>query len=127
MIEGVGMIMKTNAPIGQIIRGLREDLDLTQADVAAFLKTTPQYYGKYESGEREIPITRAIELSSFFDVSMDYLTGLSKIKKPYTSVICDEYELELLSSYRALSVRNKGRVDQFISQLASHEKNINHM
>ena len=48
----------------QRIKDLREDADKTQTDIANYLGTTAQYYGKYEKGEREIPFSRAIELSA---------------------------------------------------------------
>ena len=34
------------------LKDLREDADKTQSDVARYLGTTAQYYGKYEKGER---------------------------------------------------------------------------
>ena len=44
--------------LGERLRGLREDADKTQAEIAAILGTTQQYYGKYESGKRPLPIDR---------------------------------------------------------------------
>lgn len=61
----------------QRLRDLREDRDLTQEDVAKILKTTYQYYSRYEKGIRELPFTRAIELAKFYNVSLDYLAGLT--------------------------------------------------
>ncbi|MBR2473660.1 MAG: helix-turn-helix transcriptional regulator [Clostridia bacterium] len=61
------------------IRDLREDRDLTQKDVAAVLKTTYQYYSTYESGKRELPFSRAIILAEFYNVSLNYLAGLTDI------------------------------------------------
>ena len=40
----------------EIIRELREDRDLKQADVAKVLGTSQQYYSKYETGKYEMPI-----------------------------------------------------------------------
>ena len=62
------------------IRDLREDSDLTQTEIANYLKTTPQYYGKYESGDREIPFYRAIELADYYKVSLDYIAGRTDIR-----------------------------------------------
>ena len=59
----------------QRIKDLREDADKTQTDIANYLGTTAQYYGKYEKGEREIPFSRAIELADYYNVSLDYLAG----------------------------------------------------
>lgn len=57
-------------------RNIREDNDLTQADIAKVLKTSYQYYSTYENGKREIPFSRAIELAKYYNVSLDYLAGL---------------------------------------------------
>ena len=58
------------------LRDLREDRDLTQAEVAKVINTTYQYYSTYESGKRELPFSRAIELAKFYNVSLDYIAGI---------------------------------------------------
>ena len=65
----------------QRIRDLREDADKTQTEIAAYLGTTAQYYGKYEKGERELPFSRAVLLANFYDVSLDYLAGRTNLPK----------------------------------------------
>lgn len=57
------------------LRNIREDRDLTQSDVAKALGTTYQYYSTYESGKRELPFSRAIQLAKYYNVSLDYLAG----------------------------------------------------
>ena len=59
------------------LKALREDRDLTQTDVAKVLHTTYQYYSTYEAGKREMPLSRAIELAKFYNVSLDYIAGLT--------------------------------------------------
>lgn len=63
------------------IRDLREDNDLTQRAVAAELGITVQQYSLYERGEREIPFHHAIALAKFYNVSLDYIAGLTNKKK----------------------------------------------
>ena len=58
------------------LRDLREDRDLTQAEVAKVINTTSQYYSTYENGKRELPFSRAIELAKFYNVSLDYIAGI---------------------------------------------------
>ena len=58
------------------LKDLREDRDLTQAEVAKVINTTYQYYSTYESGKRELPFSRAIELAKFYNVSLDYIAGI---------------------------------------------------
>nr|WP_122012741.1 helix-turn-helix transcriptional regulator [Maliibacterium massiliense] len=57
------------------LKDLREDADLTQAQVGKILGTTQQQYYKYEKGLREIPAHHLIVLAEFYDVSVDYLLG----------------------------------------------------
>ena len=57
------------------LRGLREDNDLTQAQVAAVLGTSQTMYARYERGANEMPIHRLTELCRFYNVSADYFLG----------------------------------------------------
>ena len=66
------------------IRDLREDRDLTQKQVAKVLSCSQQVYSNYELGQRDLPTDVLIKLSAFYDVSVDYILGISndpKIKK----------------------------------------------
>ena len=63
----------------QIIRELREDHDLSQADIAKVLGTTQQMYSRYENNTCEMPIRHLITLCDFYDVSADYI--LSRIDR----------------------------------------------
>ena len=65
----------------QRIRDLREDADLTQQDVAKELSISVQQYSLYERGNREIPFHHVITLAKFYDVSIDYIAGLTNNKK----------------------------------------------
>ena len=57
----------------QLIRDLREDHDLTQREVAAYLGVSQQTYSNYENGVREIPTNTVVALARFYKVSTDYL------------------------------------------------------
>ncbi|MFR1779188.1 MAG: helix-turn-helix domain-containing protein [Faecalibacterium prausnitzii] len=65
------------------IRDLREDHDLLQKDVAAYLKCTQVCYSNYEMGKRDIPTDVLKALALFYDTSVDYLLGLTDEAKPY--------------------------------------------
>ena len=60
-----------------IIRSLREDHDLTQAQVAQLLGTTQQVYSRYENGVNEMPLRHIITLCKYYGVSADFILGLS--------------------------------------------------
>ena len=55
------------------LRGLREDNDLTQTQVAEMLGTSQTMYARYERGANELPIRHFITLCKFYNVSADYL------------------------------------------------------
>ena len=61
----------------RIIRRLREESSLTQTEVADVLKTSQTMYARYERGANEMPIHHLLTLSEFYNVSSDYLLGLS--------------------------------------------------
>lgn len=65
------------------IRDLREDSDISQKIIADYLMCDQSLYSKYERGEREIPLRMIIELAKYYNVSVDYLAGLTDVKKPY--------------------------------------------
>ena len=67
----------------QRIRNLREDSDKTQQDIADILGTSQTMYARYERRANEIPVRHLLTLAKYYNVSMDYLTGISNIKKPY--------------------------------------------
>lgn len=60
----------------QKIRDLREDKDLTQAQIAQLLNTSKNQIGKYERGEQEMPVKHIITLAKFYNVSTDYILGM---------------------------------------------------
>lgn len=65
------------------IEDLRVDSDRTQAQIAEFLGCQREVYRRYEKGTRQIPVDMLIQLSRLYNVSIDYLVGLTNEKKPY--------------------------------------------
>ena len=65
------------------IRALREDNDYTQKKMAEVLHCSQQVYSNYELGQRDIPTDILIKLSKFYNVSTDYILGLTEERKPY--------------------------------------------
>ncbi len=66
------------------IRNLREDKDMTQTQVAAYLSCSQRIYSNYERGEVDIPTSILIKLADLHNTSTDYLLNRTNIKKPYT-------------------------------------------
>ena len=67
----------------QRIRDLREDRDLMQKDLAAYLKCTQVCYSNYEMGKRDIPTDVLIKLADYYHTSTDYLLGRTDEKQAY--------------------------------------------
>lgn len=64
------------------LRDLREDKDLTQDELVKTLGMHKTTYTNYEQGKREIPFELAIKLAKFYNVSLDYIAGLTSTPKP---------------------------------------------
>ena len=65
------------------IRVLRVDNDKTQAEIAKLLKVGQRTYCDYELGKTRIPVDSLIILAKLYNVSMDYICGLSDIRIPF--------------------------------------------
>ena len=65
------------------IKDLREDNDLTQAEVAEYLHIKQNTYSQYETGQRQLPLECLIALAILYKTSTDYILGLTQEKKPY--------------------------------------------
>ena len=64
------------------IKELREDRDLKQRDLAAFLNVAQNTYSNYENGNRDFPIQLLVQLSRFYQVNLEYLLGLTDESAP---------------------------------------------
>ncbi len=64
------------------MRDLREDHDLTQNQLVALLGMHKTTYTNYEQGKREPPFALMIRLAELYNVSLDYIAGLSNTPTP---------------------------------------------
>ena len=65
----------------QRLRDLREDRDLKQREIAAHLNCSQKTYSNYELGQRDIPTDALIKLALYYNVSVDYILGLTNNPK----------------------------------------------
>ena len=65
----------------QRIKDIREDNDKSQTEIATVLNMKQQQYARYESGIQEIPLHHMITLAKYYNVSLDYLAGLTDTPK----------------------------------------------
>ncbi len=64
----------------QRLEDLRVDKDMTQKDIADILGCQREVYRRYEKGTRTIPIDFLIVLAKYYNVSIDYIVGISDNK-----------------------------------------------
>lgn len=59
------------------LEDLRIDADKTQKEIAQILSCEREVYRRYKKGIYEIPVWALIKLSDFYNVSTDYILGLT--------------------------------------------------
>lgn len=77
------------------LKKFRNDKNMIQKQIAEFLDITERQYRRYEAGQIDLPLSKAIKLADFFNVSLDYLVGRSDeesfiISPKYQSSLSDE-------------------------------------
>ena len=65
------------------IRNVREDRDLTQAEIGKVLQKSQQGYNHIEAGRAELKIDDLIKLCKYYDLSADYLIGITDTPSPF--------------------------------------------
>lgn len=101
----------------ELLKELRQEKGDTQSDVARALNISQKAYSYYERGEREPSIDMLIQISNYFNVTVDYLLGREKSK--YYELSEDEYNL--IKKYRMLSERSKGKINERIDIIKEME------
>ena len=64
------------------IKDLREDRDITQAEIGALLQKSQQGYNHIENGRAELKIEDLVKLCEFYNVSADYVIGITDTPTP---------------------------------------------
>ena len=97
----------------QRLKDLKEDADLTQAEISEIIEVSINHYGKYERGETDIPFSKAIKLADYYDVSLDYIAGRTNDK-----TFCrDISPSRFTAKFSRLNSENKARIDERMSQM----------
>ena len=104
----------------QRIEDLRIDKDLSQEKMAKMMKTSKTQYQRFENSNGNNFFEAMITLAKIHDVSLDYIAGLTNDKGGLHKNSPEE--TELLSKYKALSDKNKGRVLQLLDDLTEEER-----
>ena len=93
---------------------LRNEKKLTQAQFAKLIKVAPSTVGMYELGSREPNINNIKAIANFFDVSSDYLIGLTDIRETSPSLLkSNKKDLSIDS----LPTEAKKEIDMFLNYI----------
>ena len=76
------MLDHNNMNYAERMRNLRQDNDLSQKKIADMLGVAQTTYSQYELEKRPMPIDYLIALCKFYNVSADYMLGLSDKRNP---------------------------------------------
>lgn len=107
----------------QRIKDLREDMDLTQAQISEKLNMHKTQYCRYENSTGNSFFEAMIQLSKFHNVSLDYIAGLTNNKGGLHKN--SKLENQVLSLFNGLNDIRKGRVLQLLEMLAEEQEEEN--
>ena len=112
----------------EILRGLREDSDMKQFEIAKLIGTTQQQYSRYETGESELPIRALSILAGHYGVSADYLLGRTECRQGVDGLnqrVMGKRQTvgKLISDVLSLNLNNRKAVLEYIKLLKIKENN----
>lgn len=116
------------------LKQLRQKEKLTQSELAQILDLKPTAISNYESMRNEPSFEKLITLSRYFDVSCDYLLGLSDAYLPIGGEVLDKDIVEFFNLYQQLNDENSKQLKDYgeyllyrQQQKAEQEKSMNQM
>lgn len=95
------------------LKQLREERCLSKKEVAEYLNVSPSTYGKYELEKRQPDFETLSKLAEYYDVSVDYILGLSNIRK------VDEAFYAFIERMQELDEETKSDVIRLLEHLIS--------
>jgi transcriptional regulator with XRE-family HTH domain len=106
------------------LKQLRIERKLTQTDLAKLLNVKPTAVSNYESGRNEPSYEKLKILADYFNISLDYLLGLSDETFPIAGNIVDKDTYEFSNLYHQLDKHNKTEVKNFAQWLIYKQSNL---
>ncbi|MCL2217720.1 MAG: helix-turn-helix domain-containing protein [Defluviitaleaceae bacterium] len=101
------------------LKELREQHRLNQEKLAIKLNVSQSTISAYEVGERTPDLETLKSIASLFDVSMDYLVGISEKKKNINHSDLSPDELDYINKYRQASLMDKEKIKAYMEGLLS--------
>ena len=99
------------------LKQLRQRHKLTQSELAAILKLKPTAISNYESKRNEPSFDKLIALSKYFDVSCDYLLGVSDAYLPVGGEVLDKDIVEFFNLYQQLNSESTKELKDYVQYL----------
>lgn len=99
---------------GSILKKLRTEKNITQEELSKILNVSRPTIGRYEINERFPDHENLIKLSKFFNVSIDYLLGLTDIREPAKKLI----------EKGEVSIKPPSKIEKLYENLPSEEKRL---
>ncbi len=114
--------------IGNRIKALRTKNNMTQKELSTKLGLTPKMISFYETSQRMPPIDIIVKLVAIFDVSSDYLLGLTNINEKNN--IAPLLEMPdgakiLLETYKELIPQNQRSILHTALSMLENQNNSN--
>ncbi|MEY8235162.1 helix-turn-helix transcriptional regulator [Lachnospiraceae bacterium 66-29] len=104
------------------LENLLEEHDLTQRGLAKQLHIAPSTLNGYLRRNREPDFATLIKLANYFEVSIDYLLGVTNIRRPYDSnKYYDDNEGDLLEIYRSLGPQEQSYLIKQAHMYSKHD------
>lgn len=109
--------------LGGKIKELREESSYTQRTLAKKLNISSSTLAMYETGKRDPDTATLARIAEFFQVSTDYLLGLSELRaQPADSTNLSQDEIELLHYYRKMQEHQKDVVLKVAETISPKEQ-----
>lgn len=105
------------------LKQLRQKKRLTQGELASILGLKPTAISNYESERNEPSFEKLITLAKYFDVTCDYLLGVTDSYLPVGGEVLDKDIVEFFDSYQQLSEENTIELNKYIKYLLYKQNN----
>lgn len=96
------------------IKQLRVENNITQVRLSIELEVTQETVSAYEIGKHSPSVKSLLRMASLFDVSIDYILGLSDIRKASTDKILSQDESKFILLYRKMNPHQKEKILAFM-------------
>jgi transcriptional regulator with XRE-family HTH domain len=103
------------------LRQLRQKNNLTQGDLAEILGLKPTAISNYESERNEPSFEKLIALSKYFDVSCDYLLGVTDSYLPVGGEVLDKDIVDFFDLYKQLTPKGVREIKNYVQYLLYKE------